>query len=218
MRLIGRWLLTDIFAEIKNRVPLRQAAEDYGIQVERNSKAHCPFHGEDKHPSMKLYPDRFMCFTCNEHGDVITLVAKLLGIPLLDAAKELNDRYALGLTIGRASNAAERQKQREEAQQRRQKQELKQAFREWKTYAWEVLSRYYRLLNHWREQYAPRSPSDLDTLSPNYLESMKQDYIGYCLDILDCDQEQAKIHFYISHWNEVNAIAKRLQQLRDFDD
>ena len=154
MRLIGRWLLTDIFAEIKNRVPLRQAAEDYGIQVERNSKAHCPFHGEDKHPSMKLYPDRFMCFTCNEHGDVITLVAKLLGIPLLDAAKELNDRYALGLTIGRASNAAERQKQREEAQQRRQKQELKQAFREWKTYAWEVLSRYYRLLNHWRVRTA----------------------------------------------------------------
>lgn len=179
--------------------------------------AHCPFHGTDKHPSMKLYSDGFKCFTCNEHGDVITLVAKLLGLPPMDAVKELNDRYALGLTIGRASTTAERQQRRKEAQQRMQKQQLKQAFQEWETYAWRVLSEYFRLLKHWREQYAPRTPSDLDACNPYYLEAMKSDYIGYCLDILDSEQEQEKINFFQSHRNEVKRIDKRLQQLRGLD-
>lgn len=166
---------------------------------------------------MKLYPNGFKCFTCNEHGDVVALVSKLLGLPPLDAAKELNARYGLGLTIGAASTPAQRQQQRREAQQRIQKQQLKQAFDAWETYAWQVLSQYYRLLTRWRQQYAPRTPSDLDDLSPLYLEAMQQEYIGYCLDILDSDSEQDKSNFFQSHRNEVNAIAKRLQQFRDID-
>ena len=69
--------------------------------------AHCPFHGTDQHPSMKLYPNGFKCFTCNEHGDVTDLVAKLRGLPPVDAARELNNRYCLGLTIGRRQPDAE---------------------------------------------------------------------------------------------------------------
>lgn len=193
-------------------MPLEQAAQEYGVQVERGGMAHCPFHGADRHPSMKLYPNGFKCFTCGEHGDVIDLVAKLLGLPPVDAAKELNARFSLGLTIGRAATPQERRKQRQAAEQRRKKQVLTQALDAWETRAWVTLSSYYRTLSGWRERYAPRTPSDLDKLHPLYLEAQKQDYIGYCLDQLGGDRAQ-KTAFFQTHRKEVNAIEQRMQRL-----
>ena len=40
------------FESVKAAVPLRQAAETYGLTVSRNGMTCCPFH-EDRHPSMK---------------------------------------------------------------------------------------------------------------------------------------------------------------------
>ena len=193
-------------------MPLEQAAQEYGVQVERGGMAHCPFHGADRHPSMKIYPNGFKCFTCGEHGDVIDLVAKLLGLPPVDAAKELNNRYGLGLTIGRAATPQERRKQKQAAEQRRKKQALTQALDAWETRAWVTLSSYYRILSGWREQSAPPTPSDLDKLHPLYLEAQKRDYIGYCLDQLNGDRAQ-KTAFFQTHRNEVNAIEQRMQRL-----
>ena len=45
--------MINIFEQIKSRVTARQAAEYYGLKVERNGMACCPFH-DDKHPSMKI--------------------------------------------------------------------------------------------------------------------------------------------------------------------
>ena len=42
-----------IYETIKAAVPVRQAAEHYGLKVNRNGMACCPFHN-DRHPSMKL--------------------------------------------------------------------------------------------------------------------------------------------------------------------
>ena len=46
------------FESVKAAVPLRQAAETYGLRVLRNGMTCCPFH-EDRHPSMKLNKDYF---------------------------------------------------------------------------------------------------------------------------------------------------------------
>lgn len=43
----------NIFQEVKERVTAKQVAERYGLKVERNGMACCPFHN-DKHPSMKI--------------------------------------------------------------------------------------------------------------------------------------------------------------------
>lgn len=63
------------FESVKENVTARQAAEMYGIRVNRNGMACCPFH-DDKHPSMKV-DKRFHCFSCQEDGDVIDFSAKL---------------------------------------------------------------------------------------------------------------------------------------------
>ena len=59
----------NVFEAVKQSVTTRQAAEHYGIRVNRNGMACCPFHN-DKTPSMKL-DKRFHCFGCGADGDVI---------------------------------------------------------------------------------------------------------------------------------------------------
>lgn len=42
-----------IFQSVKEFVTARQAAEQYGVKVNRNGMVCCPFH-KDRHPSMKV--------------------------------------------------------------------------------------------------------------------------------------------------------------------
>ena len=65
-----------IFEIVKENVNLREAAELYGIDVNRYSKALCPFHN-DRHPSLYVADDHYYCFACGEHGDVIDFVGRL---------------------------------------------------------------------------------------------------------------------------------------------
>ena len=44
-----------VFEAVKQTVTARQAAENYGIDVNRAGKAKCPFHN-DRTPSMKTVP------------------------------------------------------------------------------------------------------------------------------------------------------------------
>ena len=68
-----------IYETVKAAVTVRQAAEHYGLKVNRNGMTCCPFH-QDRHPSMKLYEDHFYCFGCGATGDVIDFTARLFGI------------------------------------------------------------------------------------------------------------------------------------------
>ena len=44
-------------------VPVKEAAEYYGLEVNRDNMVCCPFHA-DRTPSMKLNEDYFYCFGC----------------------------------------------------------------------------------------------------------------------------------------------------------
>ena len=59
----------NLFQEIKAYVTALQAAEQYGIKINRNKMACCPFH-DDHHPSMKI-GQNYYCFACGAKGDVI---------------------------------------------------------------------------------------------------------------------------------------------------
>lgn len=85
----------DLFTQIKMAVSVKEAAEYYGLEVNRGNMTRCPFHA-DRTPSMKLNEDYFYCFGCGAHGDVIDLVAKLFNLTSLQAAKSW--RMTLGST------------------------------------------------------------------------------------------------------------------------
>ena len=75
-----------IFEIVKENVNLREAAELYGIDVNRYSKALCPFHN-DRHPSLLVADDYYYCFACGAHGDVIDFAADFFDLPLYEAAQ-----------------------------------------------------------------------------------------------------------------------------------
>ena len=76
-----------IYSKIKEQVSTRDAAEFYGYKVSPKGMMLCPFHN-DHTPSMKV--DRnYICFGCQQKGDVIHFTAKLFGLSEYAAARKL---------------------------------------------------------------------------------------------------------------------------------
>ena len=83
----------NVFEAVKQNLTTRQAAEMYGIQVNRHGMAVCPFHN-DKNPSMKV-DKRFHCFACQADGDAVDFVSRLFGLPSKAAAMKLADDFGI---------------------------------------------------------------------------------------------------------------------------
>ena len=151
------------FESVKAAVPLRQAAETYGLSVSRNGMTCCPFH-EDHNPSMKV-DDRFYCFGCHASGDVIDFTAKLFSISLKDAAEKLAADFGISAETKQVF-IRQNPSRLEELRCRR------------------ALTAYLHLLKKWKTQYAPKTPED--SLDDRFVESCQQyDRIAGLLEMLD---------------------------------
>lgn len=147
-------------------VPVKEAAEYYGLEVNRDNMVCCPFHA-DRTPSMKLNEDYFYCFGCGAHGDVIDLAARLFNLSGYDAAKKLAIDF--GMTEQKPSILAKLQRGKSQAETKRR------CFR--------VLGDYLQILQDWKDHCAPQSPED--PIDPRYVEACHMlDRIGNMLDIL----------------------------------
>ena len=162
----------DIFTMVKAAVTVRQAAEHYGLQVNRNGMALCPFHN-DRHPSLYVSDDHYHCFACGEHGDVIDLTAKLFDLRLYDAARKLASDFHLAPDKPLPESIRQKWKQKTKAQQLRENEQL----------CFSVLNEYRRLLLDWKKRYAPQAPED--SLDKRFLEACHRlPWVEYQLDIL----------------------------------
>ena len=159
-----------IFEAVKQSVTTRQAAERYGIRVERNGMCHCPFH-DDSTPSMKL-DRRYYCFGCGATGDVIDFVSQLRGIGSKDAAILLAQDFAIPYEGSTDKPSKPRQQNTDE-----------QNYQHMERYCFRVLLDYYRLLCRWKKDHAPRTPED--DYHPRFVEALqKLSLIAYLLDAL----------------------------------
>ena len=160
------------FESVKAAVPLRQAAENYGLELRRNGMTCCPFH-EDRHPSLKLNEDYFFCFGCGASGDVIDFTARLFGLSPKDATEKLAADF--GITAETKQVFIRQNPSRlEELRCRR------------------ALTAYLHLLKKWKTQYAPKTPED--SLDDRFVESCQQyDRIAGLLEMLDeaCGSERS---------------------------
>ena len=137
-----------LFTQVKSQVTTRQAAERYGIQVNRSGMACCPFH-DDRHPSMKI-DERFYCFGCHTTGDVIDFTARLFDLSLYDAAKKLaNDFNIQPLPPGQSTPIP---KLPAAVIERKEEQRVLK-----------ILIDYERLLEKWKEEFAPPDPNQEQT-------------------------------------------------------
>ena len=152
------------FESVKAAVPLRQAAENYGLELRRNGMTCCPFH-EDAHPSLKLNEDYFFCFGCRASGDVIDFTARLFGISLKDAARKLSADFGISAETKQVF-IRQNPSRLEELRCRR------------------ALTAYLHLLKKWKTQYTPKTPEG--SLDDRFVESCQQyDRIAGLLEMLD---------------------------------
>lgn len=152
------------FESVKAAVPLRQAAENYGLELRRNGMTCCPFH-EDAHPSLKLNEDYFFCFGCGASGDVIDFTGRLFGIRLKDAAEKLAADFGISAET-KPIAIQQNQSRLDELRCRR------------------ALTDYLHLLKEWKTRHAPQTPEDI--LDDHFVESCQQyDRIVGLLEMLD---------------------------------
>lgn len=135
----------NVFEAVKGNVITRQAAEFYGIRVQRNGMTCCPFHA-DRTPSMKV-DRRFHCFGCGADGDVIDFVYRLFDLPCREATVKLADDFGISYDNSRKRNIRPHVRE-PTAEQKYQKEE---------THCYRVLTEYFNLLLSWERKYAPDS-------------------------------------------------------------
>ena len=191
-----------VFEVVKQSVTVREAAELYGIEVNRGGMACCPFH-DDRHPSLKLNEDYFYCFGCGATGDVIDFTARLYNLTAKEAAEKLAQDFGLAYD-SKAPIRRNYVRQKSDVQMRKEKRE----------HAWRVLADYYHLLRKWETDYSPRTPDEAP--HPRFLEAVqKKDYMAYLLDTFLDSSTEERDQWIAEHTAELAAIERRVNIMAD---
>ena len=188
----------NLFEIVKYGVSCREAAELYGVEVNRYGMALCPFHN-DRHPSLYVADDHYYCFACGEHGDVIDFAARLFGLPPYDAARKLAADFHLSPDKPPSAAALHAKRIRTEAQQLRENERL----------CFSILSDYAHVLRDWKVRYAPQSPAEAP--DERFVEAChKLDEVEYYLDILTSGNSYERSE--VIHQQMANGKLDRLRQ------
>ena len=191
-----------VFEAVKQSITVREAAQMYGIEVNRSGMACCPFH-DDKNPSMKLNEEYFYCFGCGATGDVIDFTARLYNLSPKEAAEKLAQDFGLAYD----SQAPPRRRYV------RQKTEA-QKFKEDRDHAFRVLADYYHLLRKWETDYSPKTPEE--NPHPRFMEAIqKKDYTGYLLDFFLEDGPEEQKLWIAEHQSEIANLERRVKFMAD---
>ena len=173
----------NIFQEVKERVTAKQVAERYGLKVERNGMACCPFHN-DKHPSMKI-DQNYYCFGCGAKGDAVNYVAVLFGLSQFEAAKKIIEDFSLGIPIEqpkRKQNSGFKKIEKVPTKEERI-QFVQKKIDGWARDAANVLLRYLRWMEFWKEFYKPETMEV--EWHPLFAEALQNESkISYLVDLL----------------------------------
>lgn len=185
----------NVFEAVKQSVTARQAAERYGIRVNRNGMARCPFH-DDKNPSMKA-DSRFHCFGCQADGDVIDFVSRLQGVGAKEAALMLAQDFSI--SFDEESHA-----------RRRIRPRLKKLSEEQKCV--KALSDYLHLLHRWRERYAPRQPDE--EWHPLFVEALRSEsHVEHLLDVLLSGDIRERTEIVNKYGEKIGNLERRMKSL-----
>ena len=186
----------NIFQEMKERVTARQVAERYGLKVSRNGMTRCPFHN-DKHPSMKI-DQNYYCFACGAKGDAVNYVVVLFGLSQFEAAKMINDDFSLGISIEntgirRKQNSGVREKEKIPTKEERI-QFVQKKIGGWVKDAVNVLLRYLRWMEFWKEFYKPESMEA--EWNPLFVEALQNESkISYLVDMMMFGTDEEVLDF-----------------------
>lgn len=203
----GKEQSMNVYDAVKQSVTTRQAAELYGIKVNRNGMACCPFH-DDWHPSMKV-DRRFHCFGCQADGSVIDFTAALYGLSVKEAAEKLASDF--NVSYDRRGKPP-RARQAEPVRSVRRRLSEKERFQQAEQKCFRVYSDYLHLLRQWKSEYAP-NPGD-EEWHPLFVEALReQTHVEHLLDVLLYGTVEEKAAFIIDKSKEAADLAHRISGL-----
>ncbi len=198
----------NVFDAVKQTVTTRQAAEHYGIKVNRNGMACCPFHN-DRHPSLKV-DRRYHCFGCQADGDVIDFTSALFGLPVKDAAVKLAGDFSIAFDEPAHGGPAAGKKAEPGA-----KPKITDAlkFKKAEARCLDILCDYLHLLQSWRTEYAPETADE--EWNPLFTEALQREcYVEHLVDEIFLNGTTGeKAAFITQHGKEVIALERRIKQL-----
>ena len=191
-----------IFDTIRNNVTTRQVAEYYGLQVNRNGMACCPFHN-DRHPSMKL-DNRFHCFGCQADGDAVDYVGKLFGLNVKEAAHKIAYDFHLESDTGKKESKQKRYARIRHEKEKEHEQNVRRAYAEELRQFRLKLTGFFHTLHNWEFEYSPTKEQwDTGVIDERYIIAINykgrlEDY----LDILDFGEDDEIYELY-KHREEI---------------
>lgn len=191
-----------LFNEVKENITTRQAAEYYGIKVNRSGMCRCPFH-DDRSPSMKV-DRRYHCFGCGADGDVIDFAAKYFGLSNKEAAEKLAIDF--GIQYGKW-----RPPDRKTQKEKRQGILRAKRFEETDRLFYAGLTDYYHALLRWEKEFAPKSSDGV--WDSRFCEALqRKSEIEYAIDCyLEADTEE-KIDIMNDYGGIVLEYKRRAEQ------
>ena len=199
----------NIFQEIKTFVSAGKAAEQYGIKINRNKMACCPFH-DDRHPSMKI-DQNYFCFACGAKGDVIDFTARLFGISQFDAARKLIGDFRLPIKLEQHKNTQKKFRNRKPSMvQRRYHFSVKSKVTTWKNHAVKVLTDYLSWIWFWKQFYGSEPDPFEQERFREALDNERK--INDYLDILLTGDGEEIAELFIYKRKEVEKIEQRMEE------
>lgn len=194
----------NMFETVRINTTARVVAEHYGLKVNRNKMACCPFHS-DLTPSMKI-DKRYYCFGCGEKGDAVDYVAKMFGLSLKDAAIKICEDFGLSYDKGTV-------RYQPRAKPLKPVKSQEQIFREKECRIYRVLSDYYHLLIEWKSKYKPKSPDE--EWHPYFIEALqKLDQVEYQLDTILTGNLSDRAFLIKDYERTVTEIEERIRNYR----
>ena len=199
-----------LFELVKQNICVPDAAEHYGLQVNRNGMCSCPFH-EDRHPSMKLNERYFYCFGCGATGDVIDLVARLFDLSSYEAAQKLAQDFGIGPDKPPAAAALPKPERL-----------LLKAYRQEEVRCLRVLCDYLHLLE--MSELSPQGGSEgyaaCEDEDDRFVEACQMlDYVEYLADLLIAAEleQRVKIVEMLNKDGLIAGLEERLDRLKKED-
>ena len=201
--------MTNIFEQIKSKVTARQAAEYYGLKVERNGMACCPFH-DDKHPSMKI-DQNYYCFGCGAKGDATNYVAEMFGLSQFEAAKKMIQDMHLPIEIKKACKremprSIENRKEQEDAQI----DEIKKRFQKWCADREQLFFDSINMIQAVKEDQKNKEPESIMNDEAFAVLLHAEPKLDYWIEILCFGTEEEKKEFFLQNQREVKELEGKI--------
>lgn len=200
--------------QIKSILTMKQVAEFYGFEVNRQNLTVCPFHSDSK-PSLHIYDGTrgWHCFSCGTGGDIIDFVSKLFNLKFKDTVRKINDDFNLGLDLDAKPTHQAAYNRSLQIKQDIAKKKRLAVIEQWTSQAEDVIAAYVRLMWQTQNKFKPIDGEFLDifkyaTTQLNYYEDLHQRIF------IEGDFD-TQLDFYRNNRKEVEAISDIVHTSRE---